>query len=118
MGLSRSACSFIPSGAHMSAVRTSLLWLLPATLAAQAPDSAVLARIRDEGFNRSKVFETAISISDIRGPRLAGSPQFREAAEWALKELTSWGMTNAMLEPWGTRGGRAWSVTRHSVEMT
>jgi len=93
--------------------------MLPAALAAQAaaPDTAVLARIRDEGFNRSKVFETAIAISDIRGPRLAGSPQYREAAEWIVKEATSWGLTNAMLEPWGTRGGRSWSVTRHSVEL-
>lgn len=92
--------------------------LLPAALFAQTPDSSVLARIRDEGFNRSRVFETAIALSDIRGPRLAGSPQFREAAEWAVQELTSWGMTNAALEPWGTRGGRSWSVTRHSIEMT
>lgn len=96
----------------------SLGVLLPAALFAQTPDSSVLARIRDEGFNRSRVFETAIALSDIRGPRLAGSPQFREAAEWAVQELTSWGMTNATLEPWGTRGGRSWSVTRHSVEMT
>ena len=92
--------------------------LLPAALSAQTPDSSVLARIRDEGFNRSRVFETAIALSDIRGPRLAGSPQFREAAEWAVQELTSWGMSSATLEPWGTRGGRSWSVTRHSIEMT
>ena len=98
-------------------VRLSMVLLLPATLAAQAPDSAVLARIRDEGFNRSRVFETAIELSDIRGPRLAGSPQYREAAEWAVKTLTAWGMTSATLEPWGTRGGRSWSVTRHSMEM-
>jgi carboxypeptidase Q len=90
--------------------------IAPAAALAQA-DSSVLARIRDEGFNRSKVFETAVALSDIRGPRLAGSPQYREAAEWAVKELTGWGMI-ATLEPWGTRGGRSWTVTRHSVEMT
>ena len=93
------------------------VWL-PAVLSAQMPDSAILARIRDEGFNRSRVFETAIALSDIRGPRLAGSPQYREAAEWLVQELTAWGMTGAALEPWGTRGGRSWSVTRHSLEMT
>jgi carboxypeptidase Q len=95
--------------------------ILPAVLAAQAPtprDTSVLGRIRDEGFNRSRVFETAVALSDIRGPRLAGSPQFREAADWAVKELTAWGMTGATLEPWGTRGGRSWTVTRHSMEMT
>jgi len=88
------------------------------TVAAQEQvDLAALSRIRDEGFNRSRVFETAVMLSDVYGPRLAGSPQFREAADWAVKELTSYGLT-AGLEPWGTRGGRSWSVTRYSVEMT
>lgn len=105
----------------MTFARLVPLVMLPAALAAQAPaasDTTILARIRDEGFNRSRVFQTAVALSDIRGPRLAGSPQFREAAEWAVQELTSWGMTGATLEPWGTRRGRSWSVTRHSVEMT
>jgi carboxypeptidase Q len=79
-------------------------------------DSAVFARIRDEGFNRSRVVETAIMLSDVYGPRLAGSPQYRAAAEWAARELTSYGLS-ATLEPWGTRGGRSWMATRHSVEM-
>src|SRR5688572_1761652 len=92
--------------------------LFAAALPLQAQDSAVFARIRDEGFNRSKVFETAVQLSDVHGPRLAGSPQFREAAEWAVKELTVFGLANAALEPWGTRGGRSWSVVRHSIEMT
>lgn len=105
----------------MTFARLASLLILPAALAAQTPatpDTTVLQRIRDEGFKRSRVFETAVALSDIRGPRLAGSPQFREAAEWAAQTLTSWGMSGAALEPWGTRGGRAWSVTRHSVEMT
>lgn len=106
----------------MTFARLATLAILPSALAAQTssapPDTSVLGRIRDEGFNRSKVFETAVALSDVRGPRLAGSPQFREAAEWAVKELTSWGLTNVALEPWGTRGGRSWTVTRHSIEMT
>jgi carboxypeptidase Q len=105
----------------MTFARIVPLVMLPAALAAQAPapaDTSVLGRIRDEGFNRSRVFQTAVELSDIRGPRLAGSPQFREAAEWAVSQLTTWGMTGATLEPWGTRGGRSWTVTRHSIEMT
>ncbi len=88
------------------------------TPAAPVADTSVLARIRDEGMNRSRVFETAVTLSDIFGPRLAGSPHYREAAEWAVKELTSYGLTGAALEPWGTRSGRSWTVTRHSIEMT
>lgn len=41
-------------------------------------DSAILARIRDEGFNRSRVFETAVMLSDVYGPRFnaVGIPAF------------------------------------------
>jgi len=91
-----------------------------ATVGAQTftPDSAILARIRDEGLKRSQVFATAAAISDGFGPRLAGSPAFRSAAEWVVGQASAWGLSNATLEPWGTRGGWSWTVTRHSVEMT
>jgi len=89
-----------------------------AVSAAREPvDSAINARIRDEGLNRSKVLETAVQLSDVYGPRLAGSPQYREAAEWAVKTLKSYGVPSAALEPWGKRKGRSWVVDRHSVEM-
>lgn len=91
-----------------------------AQLAAAAPervDAAVNARIRDEGMNRSRVLETAVHLSDVHGPRLAGSPQYRRAAEWARDRMTAFGLANAALEPWGTRRGRGWEVTGHSVEL-
>lgn len=89
----------------------------PRTAAAVA-DTGVLSRIRDEGFTRSRVLETAVILSDVFGPRLAGSPQYRAAAEWARGRLASYGLANARLEPWGVRGGRSWAATRHSVELT
>jgi carboxypeptidase Q len=39
-------------------------------------------------------------LSDVYGPRLTGSPNHKAAAEWAAKEMTSWGFANAALEPW------------------
>jgi len=54
----------------------------------------------------------------VFGPRLAGSPGYRRAAEWTRRELASYGLARAALEPWGTRGGSSWEVTRHSVELT
>ncbi|HEX2092335.1 MAG TPA: M20/M25/M40 family metallo-hydrolase [Longimicrobiaceae bacterium] len=80
-------------------------------------DAAMNARIRAEGMERSRVLETAVMLSDVHGPRLAGSPQYRRAAEWARDELASYGLRNAALEPWGTRRGWGWEVTRHSVEL-
>ena len=79
-------------------------------------DSVINARIRSEGFDRSKVMRTATMLSDVNGPRLAGSPEYRSAAEWARRELISYGAT-ATLEPWGKRRGKSWQVVRHSVEM-
>ena len=79
-------------------------------------DSAINAKIRDEGLSRSQVVETATRLSDVHGPRLAGSPQYRAAADWAVTTLKSYGV-NAALEPWGARKGRSWVVDRYSVEM-
>ncbi|MEW5928073.1 MAG: M20/M25/M40 family metallo-hydrolase [Gemmatimonadota bacterium] len=96
---------------------------LPAPAQQAAPaarervDAATLARIRDEGMNRSRVLETATYLSDVNGPRLAGSPGYRRAAEWARDRMAAFGLANAALEPWGTRRGRGWEVTRHSVEL-
>ncbi|HEV2149479.1 MAG TPA: M20/M25/M40 family metallo-hydrolase [Longimicrobiaceae bacterium] len=114
----------------MKRTRSSLLLLAllagPApTLAQQAPaapaaervDARVNARIRDEGMNRSRVMETAVYLSDVIGPRLAGSPQYLRAAEWARDRMTAFGLANAALEPWGTRRGIGWETTRHSVEL-
>jgi len=84
---------------------------------AGSSDAAVLARIRSEGLERSQVVETATQLSDVRGPRLAGSPGYRKAAEWARQTLDSYGLRNASLEPWGKRRGRSWVVDRHSVEL-
>ena len=39
-------------------------------------------------------------FTDVYGPRLTGSPNHKAAAEWAVKQLTSWGFDDAHLEPW------------------
>ena len=90
---------------------------VPAAAAREVVDAALNARIREEGFARSRVMETATMLSDVLGPRLAGSPSYGEAAEWARRELASYGLAGAALEPWGARRGRAWVVDGHSVEM-
>jgi hypothetical protein len=39
-------------------------------------------------------------LTDVYGPRLTGSPNHKNAAEWAIKQMASWGFDNAHLEPW------------------
>lgn len=93
--------------------------LLAPSLSAQTVervDAEMNRRIREEGMQRSRVLATATMLSEGFGPRLAGSPGYRSAAEWAVRELTRFGATSAALEPWGTRGP-AWELTRHSAEL-
>ena len=81
--------------------------VFPLASAAQAPervDTAAISRIRDEGFNRSQVMETASWLTDIYGPRLTNSPNARAAADWTIRRLASWGITTGRMEPWGTFG--------------
>ena len=84
--------------------------------AAARADSAVLARVRDEGMTRSRVLETATVLSDVFGPRLAGSQNYADAAQWARRTLESYGL-RARLEPWGTRRGNRWTLESHSLEL-
>jgi hypothetical protein len=39
-------------------------------------------------------------FTDVYGPRLTGSPNHKAAAEWAVKQMTAWGLSNAHLEAW------------------
>ncbi len=77
-----------------------------APASAQAPeriDTAMNAKIRDEGMNRSKVMWIEHFFTDVFGPRPIGSPNHKAAADWAVKTMQSWGMT-AHLEPFTWRG--------------
>jgi hypothetical protein len=44
--------------------------------------------------------KTMHMFTDLYGPRLTGSPNHKAAAEWAVKQMTAWGLENAHLEPW------------------
>src|SRR6185436_12751331 len=75
-----------------------------------------IARIRDEGLNRSQVMQTLSYLTDVIGPRLTGSPNLKRANEWTRDTLASWGMNNAHLEAWGPFG-RGWSLERFSAQI-
>jgi hypothetical protein len=78
-------------------------------------DWTVVGRIRDEGLRRSKVMETAAQLTDVHGPRLTGSPQYKKAADWARQQLETWGLANAHLESWPF--GRGWSFERCTAQV-
>lgn len=80
-------------------------------------DAAALAKIKDEGLNRSKVMETAFYLTDVCGPRLAGSEGLARANAWTKKRLTDYGLANANVEAWGDFG-RGWDIDKSYVAMT
>jgi hypothetical protein len=85
---------------------------------AQEPvDQAAVQKIREEGLNHSKVMEIAFYLTDVAGPRLAGSPGLRRAQNWAVDQLKSWGLANAKLEPWG-KFGKGWEVQKNYAAIT
>ena len=67
---------------------------------AQNGNSDMLGRIRKEAMERSQIMKTMHMLTDVYGPRLTGSPNHKNAAEWAIKQMTSWGLENGHLEPW------------------
>src|SRR5947208_15223668 len=84
-------------------------------LAAQWPtpekiDLDALYRLKEEGLQRSRVMEIESYLTDIYGPRLTGSPNIKEAADWAQKTMKEWGLMNVHLESWPF--GRGWQNQR------
>ena len=74
-------------------------------------------KIREEGFQRSRVMEIMSWLTDVYGPRLTNSPGFRKAGDWAVKEMTSWGLVNVKLQPFGPFG-RGWTNDKFYMMAT
>src|SRR5829696_6666431 len=85
--------------------------------AAERPDETMFWKIRQEATGRSQILQTLHVLTDVYGPRLTGSPNLKAAGEWAVQQMTSWGLKNARLEPWefGHPGWANERVTAHLV---
>jgi carboxypeptidase Q len=69
-------------------------------------DLDAVYRLKEEGLQRSKVMEIESYLTDVYGPRLTGSPNMKEAADWATRTMKEWGLANVHLESWPF--GRGW----------
>ena len=74
-------------------------------------------KIKQEAFQNSKVMDHLWYLTEVHGPRLAGSPSYKTSADWAVKTLKEWGIDNAQLEPW-TGFGRGWANKKFVAAMT
>lgn len=79
-------------------------------------DLAIVHRIKSEAFENSKVMDHLSNLSDLYGPRLTASPEWDQAAEWAMSELKSYGLSNVHEEKWGPFG-RSWSIESYTIDM-
>ena len=107
---------------HLSAgFRRSLviIFSIPAILHAQnteSIDTIAISRIRTEALQHSQIPWISHNLTDVAGPRLTNSPGWHYAADWIVKTLKGWGLSNAAVEPWG-EFGFGWSAEKTSLSM-
>jgi carboxypeptidase Q len=94
--------------------------LLPGIVAlAQKPeavDTAIVSKLKAEGFNRSQVMDILSMLTDVNGPRLTNSPGHKKAADYAKAKLESWGIQNVAYDYWGEDFGRGWQLKKFSLQ--
>jgi hypothetical protein len=76
------------------------IFAVPLFAQTSGQDKDIRERIRKEGMEHSQIMKTMHVLTDVYGPRLTGSPNHKGAAEWAVKQMTDWGLQNAHLEAW------------------
>lgn len=80
---------------------TALLLVLTAAIAADPVpiDWPMVARIRAEGLQRSRVMDFESYMTDVLGARLTLSDDMQEAQEWVKEELARIGLVSIAAEP-------------------
>ncbi|MDX1981749.1 MAG: M20/M25/M40 family metallo-hydrolase [Bryobacteraceae bacterium] len=90
--------------------------VVAAAVSEEKTDLTMVHRIRAEALENSKVMDHLFQLTEVNGPRLTGSPGYRKAAEWVVKQAQSYGLSNAHLEKWGPFG-RGWDFRRFSAHL-
>ena len=81
-------------------------------------DWEMVAKIREEGLQRSQVMDTAAYIADVLGARLTLSNDMSRAQAWAESHMKKLGLVNVVIEPFMDYGIR-WDneyVSLHLLE--
>ena len=93
-------------GARRTALAAAVAAAIAVPVTAQLrdqPDLDSLDRLKEEATGNSQVMETLSYLTDVNGPRLTNSPLMHQAADWAQKQMTTWGLSNVHTEKWGPR---------------
>jgi hypothetical protein len=115
-----SRVGYLHTAAHETSMMKRLLVAVTATIlslnTASAQHPAALARIRDEGMNRSHVVELFNHLTNVIGPRLTGSPAFKQSIDWSAATLKGYGLSSVHTEAWPY--GKGWTLEKLTLEMT
>ncbi|MDT0555806.1 M20/M25/M40 family metallo-hydrolase [Patiriisocius hiemis] len=87
----------------------ALMFIVSFTVTAQDTKTIVDAIVKEANEN-SQLEELAHELLDEIGPRLVGTPQMKDAADWALEKYKSWGI-NAEIQNYGTWRGWERGIT-------
>ena len=87
------------------------IWVLSifTFLNAQNTDE-VVEKMIDEVYNNSQVEKLSHELFDVIGPRLVGTPQMKNAHDWAVNKYESWGI-KSYLHEWGVWRGWERGIT-------
>jgi len=103
----------------MKKISTILLLFLTTVAFGQAYepiDTVTINKIKQEGFQRSKLMNNLSLLTDVYGPRLTLSPNFKKAAEYAKATLESYGLQNVQIDYWGEEFGRGWELKKFTLQ--
>jgi carboxypeptidase Q len=79
-------------------------------------DWDMVARIREEGLQRSQVWDIVGYMTDVIGPRLTLSQDMKKGHAWAKETFAKMGLENIALEPFMDYGV-PWDVEYTSIHM-
>src|SRR5688500_17764572 len=100
---------------HMRKFRVVLVLLLLVNVHLTiAQSNAVVDAIVKEGNENSQLEPLAHELMDVIGPRLVGTPQMKQAHDWAVTKYGTWGIT-ARNEKWGE--WRGWERGISHIDM-
>jgi carboxypeptidase Q len=94
-------------------------FLSPAFSQTEKVDTLMVSKIKKEGLNNSQVMDILSMLTDVYGPRLTNSPNYKKAADYAKQTMEGWGLSNVQFDTWDEEFGRGWQLkkfTLHTIE--
>ncbi len=95
----------VRSGTLVCLAMAALALPLPAQ---ESVDTTTIRRIMTEETDSPQVMQIMSWLSDVYAPRLTWSPNASRAAEWAMEQMRSWGISDVHLEAWTDPPGIGW----------